>query len=300
MLSKEDNFLQSSLWQEFQESFGRKTFRIEENNQEILLIKHQALLGLNYFYAPRAFLNENLLKEVEALAQKEGCIFLRIDPINEISDIDFRKIKIDSSQPQDCWILKLDKSAEDILSGMKQKTRYNLKLAQNKVEVTQSLEEKDINIFYKIAQDTASRQKIRLHPKKYYQKMFEIFKKQNAVTLYLAKFEGEVLAANLVIFAGMSATYLHGASSDKHRNLMAPYFLQMEAILEAQKRGCMFYDFGGVAPEGEEAHQWAGISRFKRGFGGEALHFPDSYDIIFKPAAYKIYQGLRWLNSTFR
>ena len=77
---------------------------------------------------------------------------------------------------------------------------------------------------------------------------------------------------------------------------MAPYLVQWESILEAKKRGCVNYDFGGTAPEGSVKHPWAGITRFKKGFGGREVSFIGAYDLPLNKRWYWIYKVARGLN----
>lgn len=297
------SFLKSFQWAEFQKSYGRKYWHLyEENTDSLAVLFKQGAVGVNYFYSPRGKLTRELLEEVAKLAKQEHCVFLRIDPENEIENLrnEYKLIKTKDVQPQNSWVLKLDKDSEKLLSDMKSKTRYNIRLAQKKkLEVLRSTDIKDLGIFCKLSEKTAKRQKIRIHPKSYYQKMFKAFQ-EGELNLYLARANNQVIAANMVIFFGKWATYLHGSTSDKYRNLMAPYMLQWQAILDAKERGCKYYDFGGVAPAGQEDHPWSGITRFKMGFDGERFTYPVSYDIVFKPVKYRLYQLLRLLNQVVR
>ena len=293
-INKFDQFLQSNSWADFQNSVGHETFFINDK----LVIKHETSLWLNYLYIPRAVVDKQDLEYIKDLAKKENCIFSRIDP-GLGSSVAGQDTK--TAQSENCWFLKLDKSEDELIKAMKSKTRYNIRLSQKKeVEIVVSTDLKDINIFYKISAEMAKRQKIRIHPKKYYLQLFETFVKLNKAFLYLAKYEGRVISANLIIYSEDTATYVHGSSSNKYRNVMAPYLLQWQAIQDAKKAGLMYYDFGGVAPENAENHEWAGITRFKQGFGGEYVNYPKSVDVIYSSGKYYIYKLLRYLNKMFR
>ena len=81
--------------------------------------------------------------------------------------------------------------------------------------------------------------------------------------------------------------YAHGASSDEHKNLMAPHLLQWEAIKDAKNKGFKYYDFFGIARSGEKKDSWTGITRFKMGFAPEDSKFAryvqyiGAFDIIY-------------------
>ena len=101
-------------------------------------------------------------------------------------------------------------------------------------------------------------------------------------------------------FYGDTAVYLHGAFDYDNRQLMAPYLLQWSIILEAQKRNFRHYDFHGIAPAGQLNHPWAGVTRYKLGFGGQAKNYPGTFDFIYQPNWYKLYKIFRKLNKLMR
>ena len=123
--------------------------------------------------------------------------------------------------------------------------------------------------------------------------------------LYVAKYNGKVIAANLVVFYGETCTYLHGASDDEYRNVMAPYLLQWQQIRDAKKMGCKKYDFGGVKTgrkkneERSKKNSWEGITRFKLGFSPNTkpVEFPGCYDIIVSPVRYFMYRVMQKIKS---
>ncbi|MFH2104837.1 MAG: peptidoglycan bridge formation glycyltransferase FemA/FemB family protein, partial [Parcubacteria group bacterium] len=76
--------------------------------------------------------------------------------------------------------------------------------------------------------------------------------------------------------------------------LMAPHLLQWEAIKEAKKRDLQYYDFGGIAPaDANKNHPWSGITRFKRGFGGEEQNWVGALELAYRPGWYWGYNFLR-------
>lgn len=204
-------------------------------------------------------------------------------------------------QPKEILIVGISGSEEDLLAGMKQKTRYNVRLAEKKgVTVFASREEKYIEEFLRLVKVTAQRDKITAHPENYYRKMFEAIP-QDVLKLYVAEYQGKIIAANLVLFFGRTATYLHGASDNIHREVMAPYLLQWQAMLDAKKAGYTQYDLGGVKTGDARGKSWEGISRFKTGFAPdiEPTRFPGCYDIIIKPGRYNLYRTLQKLRRIF-
>lgn len=292
--------MQSKEWEKLENSLGNKTFWIENT----LLIKTPLPRGMSYLFCPRGpeELTEDFSKKAIELAKKEGAIFVRVEPSKEfrIKKYESRIKKSINLNPANTLVLDLTKPEEQILSEMKQKTRYNINLAKKKgVEIEVSSDVSKADVFYKIMKETSERDKFGAHPLEHYKKLLEILGEGGTMKVYLAKFEGEYIAANIVSFFGNTTSYLHGASSNEYRNVMAPYLLQWQAILDAKKMGFQYYDFWGIAPNDDPKHSWAGVTRFKKGFGGEQLDFPGTYDLVVSKVWYKIYKVVRFLNRLF-
>jgi len=182
---------------------------------------------------------------------------------------------------------------------MKQKTRYNIKLSQKRgvfVKVISNFQfpisKQYIEDFLKLVKITSRRDKIASHPEGYYRKMFEVIP-SDILKLYVAEYQGKIIGANLVLFFGKTATYMHGASDNLHREVMAPYLLQWQPILDAKKSGYEKYDLGGVKTQETKGKSWAGITKFKTGFVPELapIQFPGCYDIILRSVRYNLYRA---------
>jgi len=187
-------------------------------------------------------------------------------------------------QPKNTLILDLDQSEAEVLAQMKAKTRYNIRLAERRgVKTRQSVSQKDIDAFLKLIAITSQRDHFKAHSAAYYQKMADFFGCQGLLKIFLAEYKDQVLVANLVFFWGKAATYLHGASGNSHRNLMAPHLLQWTQILEAKKQGCGEYDFWGIAGEAKSAKRPPAIACASGASGrGKA---PACHRLLAKPTA---------------
>ena len=157
-----------------------------------------------------------------------------------------------------------------------------------------SREKKYVEEFLKLTKETAKRNGITSHPEEYYRKMIESLP-ESMFKIYVAEYDEKIIAANLMLFFDDTATYLHGASGNEYRNLMAPYLLQWQAILDAKNDGYKFYDLGGIKTSGG----WQGITKFKLGFSPETkpMEFPGSYDIIIDRNKYLLYRVLQKIKS---
>jgi len=286
IIKNNGSFLQSWQWGEFQESLGRKIWRLETEELKALVIRHNLPLAKNYLYCPRGPIGQgnfnNFLEKVKKIAQREKSIFFKIEPPRVC--ISRTRLKIHTLQPSKTLILDITKSEEELLNQMHPKTRYNIRLAQ-KNGVTIEEAKGKIDDFLRLSKETAKRDKFHLHPKKYYQKMLEVLGQEGMVKLFLAKYQNQIIVANLVCSFGQTAVYLHGASDYNFRQLMSPYLCQWQAICQAKRQGLKYYDFWGIDEE-----KWPGVTRFKKGFTGQEITYPEASDLVFQPICYKIYR----------
>ncbi len=323
-------FLQSWEWGMFHESLGRAVSRtvLCDHTGQFSGIGQCVDLPIvgKFFYthlphgpvAQDSRSAERTLIRVLRATRERGAVFLRIEPLANLEQSELitkNSKRVPDVQPSHTRILDLSCSREELLSLMHPKTRYNIGLAQKKGVTVSSLSEKSpeertdlIHAACELLKETAGRDRFFLHPIQYYQSLLETFPSLDtrkgadspAVELLYASTEQGIRAIAIVLFFGDTATYLYGASSGKFRNLMAPYALHWHALSLAQKAGCRWYDFWGIAPDDSENHPLAGVTRFKEGFGGERMQYPGTYDIVLKPFEYRIYQVARSIHSRTR
>lgn len=291
LYKKENNLLQSLNWIAFLEGLGHKYVNLGESSGVV----YDLPFGKKFISSPKGpdVLN---IKEIINNAKPEKPVFVRIEP-EKISDDEIKKYGLKKvgagtllsgqASPKATRVLDISKSEEEILAAMKPKTRYNIRLAEKKGVTIKMLDSDDI--LYELLEKTSKRDRgYHPHEKKYYTKMIKELAKNDVAHIFVAEHEGDFLAAILVGFFGEVATYLHGGFDDKKRNLMAPYLCQWEAIKYAKKHGCTLYDFWGVAETDDPKDPWAGITRFKEGFGGEKVIFAGTYDIVLNKFWYNV------------
>jgi lipid II:glycine glycyltransferase (peptidoglycan interpeptide bridge formation enzyme) len=320
-------FLQSKQWEEFQNKISRKTFRVDEGVLTYLAIKHELPIVGSYFFIPRGPIriqklklkdqNKNLKLKIQLdrlikIAKENNAGWIRIEPqsfkdLEEINEALGGKHMIKKSkkdhEPAQTLLIDLLQNEENILAAMKAKTRYNIRLSEKKgVRIYSSWRPENVRSFLNLMSETAKRDKIRNHPDDYYLKMIEAIPEEK-LKLFLAEVNKQVIAGALVVFYDQVATYLHGASSDNFRNMMAPFGLQWAAIKEAKRRGFKFYDLGGTSlatkdhPVAKES--WAGISRFKVGFcpACQPVDFPGCWDVILNKKKYYFYRTIQTIKG---
>lgn len=311
-------FLQSEAWLRLQEATGKETLPFVEEGFSAHGIIHTLPLAGQYLYVPRGpqtnitYHISNIKKSLErlvTLAKEKKVKWVRVEPeteelLEEIKKaVPYKVVRAPHDmQPREVFKIDTTLSEEELLARMKSKTRYNIRLAEKRgVKVFQTREANHITTFLDLITATSGRKGISAHPRSYYEKFFQILP-EDMCQLFVAEYQGVVVAANMVIFFGQTATYLHGGSGDAHRDVMAPYLLQWEQIKTAKAMGCTTYDFGGVKTtksQQKSKSDWGGITKFKTGFSPETTPtlYPGTYDVILDTTGYFLYNVLRPLQA---
>ena len=319
--------LQSWEWGELEKAEGHGVWRLawEEGGELVaccLLVERRLSFGWTYLYAPRGPIIEKpkvksqkhapyqrealvrgskVIDVLEDFAREQQSIFLRIEPpyemhtvipakagIQNVSAIDshFRGnddsyYKISPVQPDKTLRIDCTQSEEQLLAAMHQKTRYNIGLAEKRGVVVQ--EGKDMDAFWKLLSETTQRDGFSGHTRVHYETILATLDAKFFFTTH----EGHPLATALVVFFGKTAYYLHGASANEHRDMMAPYALHWAIIREAKRRGCTIYDLWGI-----DEKKWPGVTRFKQGFAPATprTHYAGTYDLPISNSRYALYR----------
>ncbi|MBD2663088.1 methicillin resistance protein [Richelia sinica FACHB-800] len=289
-------FMQTCPWADFKEIEGYQTFRYG------LFLETKLVGGCIYYLYPHSN-NANLLiapggpilpeqepeqgmqlllKTAEKLAQKNGAIALRIEPLwCEKPDYlqGFTRAPADLL-PSETLLVDLRPNISKILADMKPKGRYNIRLSQRyQVKTEFTCDAQAIPLFYDLFWETVQRQKFFGEPYGFFINLCQTLFPQNMAEIGLASWQGEILAGILVIYCQNRATYLYGGRSDNHPQVMASYSLHWQAIQRAKQRGCQFYDFYGFNLEPH--HAYAKFSKFKEQFGGEVIKTIGAHDYFF-------------------
>ncbi len=301
-------FLPSSAWAKNMRREGEEAISIGVREDGKLLalatlVKRPLAAGKlgYYWYSPRGpvsreFPPEKTASIIDFLAQGIGqidrrAVFWRLEPNQPLELGRPNLLRTLDLQPAKTLILSLQPGVDDLLKGMSQKTRYNVRLAEKKGVRVISGQAADWPEFWRLMQLTGRRDAFRLHEADHYKSLFAALDEPGGfLRLLFAEYEGRKIATGIFCFFGGRATYLHGASDDQSRQVMAPYLLQWEAIKQAKAGGLGYYDFYGISEE-----KWPGVTRFKKGFGGEEKDYPGTFDFVFRPFLYRFYLALRKL-----
>ncbi|MCP4419946.1 MAG: aminoacyltransferase [Chloroflexi bacterium] len=321
------SILQTTNWARLKNRFGWTSHRVWLRREGKLvagaqILYRSAAMGLlKMAYIPHGPLVDwedeeqvaVLLNQIDQSVYERGAGILKMEPLLWQSEAMTAKwVAIcqqhnlqpnsDTIQPPNTVLIDLRPSSPDILAAMKQKTRYNIRLAAKKGVTVRQGSLQDIPTFNKLMRQTGDRDQFGVHTPMYYHAAHEIFSPTNQVALFLAEYEERPLAGVMVFALGKTAAYLYGASSNEERQRMPTYAVQWAAIEWAKAQGCHWYDLWGVpdAPQAEleanftQRHDglW-GVYRFKRGFGGQIQRTIGATDQVYNKFVYKLYQWRR-------
>ncbi len=306
---------QSPEWGEAKTKIGTPAVRVGEVQ---FTLHNVPFLPFNVGYCPKVALEKIDWEKLEEAGKKHHCIFIKIEPLESVKvsrlrqgfggqapcqgvkDRELRKSKpIFATQT---ILLDLTKSEEDLLASMKQKTRYNVRLAQKKgVVVEERGDPEALEIFLKLQKETAKRQGFFVHPDSYYRTVWGVLHPKGMAHLLVAKVENTPLVAWMLLKYQDTLYYPYGGSSTEYRKYMPSNLMMWEAIKLGKKLGCKVFDLWGATDDPKDP--WYGFTRFKLGYGGQLITFPGAYDFVLKPFLYYPFifaDRLRWWLLNFK
>lgn len=304
-----ETFHQSWEWGEVYEKNNHKIWRAGLTNKDgqllatCLIVKIQAKRGTFLLIPHGPLFNNKLFGEVQTipkdplakitrhlieLARNESCVFVRIAPISP------RTLENDQSyyalgykdapifvQSEESLVLNIEAPNEELLKNMRKSTRYILKNQDSyPIRCIRTTSPDEISKFCDIYTQTVVNQGFFGQSTTFITQEFDTFSSSGCVALYFAYHNNKPLAAAFVIEQNNTGYYHYGASIRTQNNLPAPHLLQWYIINDLKARNFTRYNFWGVAPENKPNHPWAGLSLFKKGFGGEVHQYTKTKDYI--------------------
>lgn len=313
---EEANFLHSWQWGEFHLSRGKTVVRrgvfdgdkligVYEGEVETARRgRHIAVAGGPIVDWTDKPVVEALVADMREQGRKYHCAFVRVRPQLEKTDESmrlFRELGLHAApmylSVELAGVLDLEKSEDELLKNMRQRLRRALRKAEkNGITIEKSTDPARMKEFYDIQLQTAGRHHFIAFSEDFLTKQFAAFAEDNSAVLYTARYNGEVLAQNFMIFYGNEASYHYGVSTELGTKLSGAPLLHMQAMRDARERGIKRYNFWGIVDEDDTKHRFYGVSVFKRGFGVDELRYVPAHDLILNPAKYAI----DWTVETIR
>jgi lipid II:glycine glycyltransferase (peptidoglycan interpeptide bridge formation enzyme) len=265
-------------------------------------------------------LRQRVLGDLQMFAKRQGAIFIKLDPDVALgqgvpgteeaaeftdgmalrSELIQRgwKFSQDQIQFRNTVLINLSPTKDELLARMKQKTRYNIHLAQKKGVTVRVGTVDDLPFLYRMYAETSVRDGFLIREEDYYQTVWHTFGTSSpgapsrATPFHeplIAEVAGEpVGAVSMFYFAGQ-AIYLFGMSRDEHREKMPNYLLQWEAIQRAKTLDIKMYNLWGSPDKFDQSDDFWGVFRFKEGLGGYVLLTLGAWDFTPSPMLYKMY-----------
>ena len=256
------HLLQTSGWGALKSGFGWKAIQVVSENSGAQILFRKLPLGLSLAYIPKGPVGKSwdqLWPELDIICKSHRAVFLKVEfdlwqeemteTVTKTIPPSYRPSPHEIQSPRSI-LVDLRGSEDQILSHMKQKTCYNIRLAQRKGIVIRQSE--DIETFHQLMQVTGERDSFAVHSLPYYQQAFDLFAPRGQSALFIAEFEEQPLAGLMVFARGSRAWYFYGASSNEQRHLMPTYLLQWRAMQWAKAQGCLVYDLWGIPDEDDE------------------------------------------------
>ncbi len=273
-------FLQSWSWGEFQKTQGEKVWRFKDVGQVFTVSARRG----KFLFAPHGW---GFDKKLVELAKQTSCGFIRVSPWLEKTAKNqdfFKKLGFLPSpsimHAEETWLVPIDKSEEEILAGMDKTHRNLIRRAQREgvvIKISDQIE--DIGRLYELQLMAAKRHHFVPFSQKYLETEFAILAADKRAAIFLGEYQGEVLAAALIVFYGKLAFYFQSGS--KESRVPVNYLLQWEVIREAKRRGYSLYNMWGISAENRG--NASGLYTFKSGFGGYQKNYLHAQDLPLSP-----------------
>ena len=306
LMERGADFLQSTLWAGVKHRWKHQAIISRDGEGSIratalVLIKRFPPPFKPFLYCPRGPVCDptdheslkDLLQGLEELAHRYHAYTCKLDP--PIDETDSRAVYALRAaglgftpwQPDDVtiqcrnnYVLDIDgRSEEELLGSFKSKCRYNIRLANRKGVTCKVYGKERLSDFCSLMEETKERDGFDMRTEGYFARMMDSLGEH--CRLYLCEYQGQALSGAICVQYGGRTTYLYGASTSVHREVMPNYLMQWEMIRWAVEGGCRIYDFGGVPHWYDPDHPNNGVYRFKTGFNGRLEIYAGEFTQVY-------------------
>lgn len=294
--------LQSSTWAEFRRKWGNEVL---ETNYGLITVHR--LPFTNYkigIFEKGPMPVETMIKDLVKIGKENNLVFIKLEPNypvkkDNMACADKQKV-IDLLKkygaipgktvftPTTFWI-DLKPSEEDLMKSFHSKTRYNIRVAEkNGVKVREDNSNKAFEEYLELTRETVNRQGFYAHNEKYHKLMWETLRKAGIAHLLTATYKKEIITTWILFKWKDFLYYPYGASTEKHKNVMANNLMMWEAIKFGKKNKLKTFDLWG-----REAGK--GFTKFKEGYSPQVVEFLGTWDLVINKPAYYLYKIAEWI-----
>ncbi len=190
------------------------------------------------------------------------------------------------------WLPLAGRTEDDVLAGMNQQWRRNIKKAVKAGVEVRVGERDDLPAFHRIYAETAQRDGFTPRPLAYFDTMYAALNAEepDRLRLYFAYHEGDLVAATTLVRVGDHAWYSYGASTTAKRDVRGSNAVQWQMIRDAMAAGATVYDLRGITDTLDEGDPHLGLVQFKVGTGGRAVEYAGEWDLPLSRPLYKAFE----------
>ncbi len=307
--------MQSWEWGEFREKTGVRVARYGVFTRNKFTLPAQVTIHpiphtpwtIGYYPKGSMPLNAQTAEVLQKIAKQYACVYIKCEPKIEVQDSrfniqDLRGVGFVPGRPlftKYNFVLDVTPSEEDLLKNMKQKTRYNIRVAEKR-GVTVAIDDSPLAFerYLELTTETTKRQGFYAHTPAYHRKMWETLHNAGIAHILTAKYEGEIITAWILFRFGNTLYYPYGASTREHREVMANNLVMWEAIRLAKLWGLQYLDMWGALGVDADPHDpWYGFHTFKLGYGARHAEYMGTWDYVANPFLYPLIrtvEEVRW------
>jgi len=293
--------LQSWEWGKFREKWGNEVIRTDYGQLTLHPIPFIPYKIGMFIKGPAP--TKKILTDLKKIGKREKLLFVKLEPNILKSKKPIELLKQNGAvvgktlfTPTTFWI-DLTPSEEDLIKSFQPKTRYNIRLAQRKgVSVQEDNSDEAFDAYIKLTRETVERQGFYAHTEKYHRLMWKTLhtdmiqkNKKPIARLLVARYEKEIITTWIVFVWKDFLYYPYGASSNKHKKVMANNLVMWEAIKYGKNLGLKTFDLWG-------REIGKGFTRFKEGYRPKVVEFVGTWDLVISPLyrIYRLAEIIRW------
>ena len=297
----EANFLQSPTWLRANELMGNRPLVIDASPDAWCAgIVKDAKRG-RYLEIPGgplinwAEMGGEMMQKIRRAAEENKCVFVRIRPqlrntpenLTMMKNLGLKKAPM-HLHAEHTVMIDLEKDEETLLAEMRKQTRYEVRRSERLgINVWRGSSPSLFKEFHAVQLETAKRQNFVPPNEGVLMAEREAFGEK--AQIYVAdSSDGQRICYGLFLQDGAEAEYFEAASTNLGRSLPGAYGMLWRVMKDFKRQGIKRLNLWGIAPAGAKNHRYAGVTTFKKGFGGEVVEFVPAQDLVIKPWRYKI------------
>lgn len=314
LFAQDGQFLQSTHWGAFKKALGHEVFFGRGDGWQCLAILERTNRTTRLYcpYGPTAVDEDSYVAAVHALrtlGREQGASFVRVEPYVPLRTEDLERLghrpAIREIVPSLLWVQDLSKSRDELIAEFSKNNRQRYRNAHKKdIRIVAGRDIAYVPILLRMLQEVAEHNKIVQHPNHYFVQMARTLTERNAATLYTAWHADDPVSAAIVFDSPTTRHVAHSGSLHKARHLHPGAIMRATMILDAKEQGQRTFDSLGVAPPDQPDHEWAGLTEFKKSFGGRYKQLLGTWEVpcsnwypLYR-SAYSAYTGAQTVKAS--